>query len=692
MKKVSKKILISIIAVALVAAVVVGSLLIPRNNIANIKQFSFTAKSQKGTAFSSEFKEVLSVGGTALYLNEKAGALVFKNGNTVFNSASPEAAENSHANILDITLRDKKGNSYALNSTDNSVALGGFDFSQDGASLNMNFSFYENTDTKSAEPLAKIGVVLSVENNAFKISSDASKATCSEGYTLEKISFLSGLFSSKNPVGNAFYTIPDGCGAELDLTATSAEDYTANFDVYGSDVSFCDYSQGATLPCFAYTNGDCISTVFIDDGDALASVNVKKYSQTGGELYNTFTVTPYGIRDGKLIKGETYNGTVSQAYSFATTGKLNYNIVATTVRENLISKGYLPDEISGKFTDFSFFVTVVGSENGKSDNTLTTFENASEIIALLKSRGVRSMALRFAGGGKNGLDTSSTDLSFSNNLGGVKGYSALCDTATQNNSSVWYDINFAADKSKQSENGADIYSDIRSFIGLDSKKAKLNDYSSVENNISTAYKAMADFESSNVCINDLSYLLYTDFSTKTDRQAALENIKNKTEALAVGGGVMLAKPAVYLLNQADAVFEVPQKATCENVAGATSVPLLQMVLHGSVCYGTEPVNVNSDTADAILKAVEYGASPSFIFTYDGTSFDYGLYATQTAKSYSLIKRVSSLADMKITAHEKVASGVYKVTYNFNKIVYINYNPSVVQVDGIMVSAKDFVII
>lgn len=692
MKKVSKKILIPIIAVALVAAVVVGSLLIPRNNIANIKQFSFTAKSQKGTAFSSEFKEVLSVGGTALYLNEKAGALVFKNGNTVFNSASPEAAENSHANILDITLRDKKGNSYALNSTDNSVALGGFDFSQDGDSLNMNFGFYENTDTKSAEPLAKIGVVLSVENNAFKISSDASKATCSEGYTLEKISFLSGLFSSKNPVDNAFYTIPDGCGAELDLTATSAEDYTANFDVYGSDVSLCDYSQGATLPCFAYTNGDCISTVFIDDGDALASVNVKKYSQTGGELYNTFTVTPYGIRDGKLIKGETYNGTVSQAYSFATSGNLNYNIVATTVRENLISKGYLPDEISGKFTDFSFFVTVVGSENGKSDNTLTTFENASEIIALLKSRGVRSMALRFAGGGKNGLDTSSTDLSFSNNLGGVKGYTALCDTATQNNSSVWYDINFAADKSKQSENGADIYSDIRSFIGLDSKKAKLNDYSSVENNISTAYKAMADFESSNVCINDLSYLLYTDFSTKTDRQAALENIKNKTEALAVGGGVMLAKPAVYLLNQADAVFEVPQKATCENIAGATSVPLLQMVLHGSVCYGTEPVNVNSDTSDAILKAVEYGASPSFIFTYDGSSFDYGLYATQTAKSYSLIKRVSSLADMKITAHEKVASGVYKVTYNFNKIVYINYNPSVVQVDGIMVSAKDFVII
>lgn len=692
MKKVNKKILIPVISVVLIIAVVVGAVFIPRNNISNIKQYSFTAKSQSESLFSSGFKEMFSADSTVLYLNEKTGAIAFKNGNTVFNSASQYAAEKSLANIVDITLRDKKGNSYTLNSTDNSVSLGGFNFSQDTFSLNMNFDFYENADAKSFDPLAKVCVSFFVENNAFKISCDISKVVCADGYTLEKISFLSGLFSTGTPVGNAFYTVPDGCGAQIDLTVASDDDYSASFGVYGNDVSFSDYSQGATLPCFAYTSGKCMAIAFIDDGDALSSVSVKRYAQTGGELFNTFTVTPYGIRDGKLLKGETYNGTVSQVYSFATTGKLDYNTVATTVRENLISKGYLPEEISGKFNDFSFFITVVGNSDGGKDNTLTTFENASEIIALLKSRGVRSIALRFVGGGKNGLDTPSTNLSFSNNLGGSQGYSGLCDTATQNNSSVWYDINLASAKAKERDNGTDIYSDIRSFIGVDSHKAKLNDYNMVSDNISNAYKKMSDFESGNICINDLSYLLYTDFTTKTDRQTALENIKNKIESLAVGGGVMLAKPAVYLLNQADAIFEVPQKATSESIDGVTSVPLLQIVLHGSVCYGTEPVNINPDTTDAILKAVEYGASPSFIFTYDGTGFDYGLYATQTAKSYSSVKRMSSLTDMKITSHEKVASGVYKVVYNFNKIVYINYNPSVVQVDGIMVSAKDFVII
>ena len=156
---------------------------------------------------------------------------------------------------------------------------------------------------------------------------------------------------------------------------------------------------------------------------------------------------------------------------------------------------------------------------------------------------------------------------------------------------------------------------------------------------------------------------------------------------------MLSSPAVYLMNQADAVFSVTQTASMEEYGGVTAVPLLQMVLHGSICYGSEPVNLFENSADAVLKAVEYGASPSFIFTYDKCDIlDYGVYATQTAKFYSSAKRMLPLMDMKITSHELVVSGVYKITYDYNKVVYVNYNPSVVEVNGILVSAKDFVII
>ena len=147
------------------------------------------------------------------------------------------------------------------------------------------------------------------------------------------------------------------------------------------------------------------------------------------------------------------------------------------------------------------------------------------------------------------------------------------------------------------------------------------------------------------------------------------------------------------MKNADAVFSMPEKTNLEGVEGATSVPVLQMVLHGSLAYGTEPVNLSSNSKSALLKAVEFGASPSFVFTYDNCkALDYGLYAAQTAKLYSEIKQIMPLMDMEITGHEKVVSGVYKITYDYSKIVYVNYNPSVVEVNGIMISAEDFVII
>ena len=147
------------------------------------------------------------------------------------------------------------------------------------------------------------------------------------------------------------------------------------------------------------------------------------------------------------------------------------------------------------------------------------------------------------------------------------------------------------------------------------------------------------------------------------------------------------------MNQADAVFEMPQTSSLEEFEGVKNVPLLQMVLHGSLCYGSQPINLNVDGTDALLKAVEYGASPSFVFTHSNCEvLDYGVYSTQIAKYYATAKRMLPLMDMKITSHEQVLSGVYKVTYDYSKVVYINYNPSVVEVNGILVSAKDFVVV
>lgn len=684
---------VSLICILLIAGILSYSF-IPQLLAQNVIQINLCRGEQKKCDFSDEFQPFVKTSSGILYVNEKTSAVAIadKNGEVIFNSHSEDSAENKLACVLSVTFRDKKGNSYVKNSSVNSADSDKFKVTVDKKNtVTITFSFL---DDKGSNVEEVIPVKFSEKNGGIKAEINMSEVILKDGFSVEKISILPGVFSENNPKEDCFYTIPDGCGVQMDLTAKAEKAYVQTLDVYGSDISFDEYSQGATLPCFAMTKDGIMLTAFIDDGDAISSIYVKHNKKVGGNLYNTFIVTPYAKIDGKLVKGPSYDGVISQIYYISTTGDRNYNSVSSIVRACLIEKDYLPSAMSDTFVDYPFFITAIGSENGRKNTVYTTFENGSEIIALLKSRGVRSVALRFAGAGNKGLNSGAADCdSLSSVLGGRKEYNALCDVATEKNSSVWCDVNLSVTPRKNATNDFNLYSDLRNYISEEPVNSKISSYQSVYSNISDAYEFVSQSESGNVCVNDLSYLLYTDIWGGVDRQSAMNSLQDKIQSLSVSNDLMLTSPAVYLMNQADAVFSVPQSSVLENSTGITTVPLLQMVLHGSVCYGSEPVNLFENSQDAVLKAVEYGAIPSFVFTYDKCDvLDYGVYATQTAKFYSSVKRMLPLMDMKITSHEQVVSGVYKITYDYNKVVYVNYNPSVVEVNGILVSAKDFVII
>lgn len=687
------KIVIPVICLLVIAGVLCG-IFIPRLFTKNIAQFNLGQGEQIDYDFGDGYKPFVKTPTGTLYINEKTSAVAIsdKAGKVIFNSHSADAAKNKLACVLTLTLRDKAGNSYIKNSTMNSTEFGAFEIKSDKKNTaKIIFSFVEG---KAGNVSETIPVKFYEENGGIKAEINIKEVKLKDGFCIEKISILPGLFSENDPEGECFYTVPDGCGAQIDLTAKAEKSYARTLDIYGSDITFGEYSQGATLPCFAMTKNRGLITTFIDNGDAVSSISLKHNKNMGGNLYNTFVITPYGKVDGKLIKGASYDGIISQVYYVSTTGLKDYNTVSEIVRDNLIDKGYLPSKMRETFVDYPFFVTAVGSETGKKNTVYTTFENGAEIIALLKSRGVRSLALRFAGAGDKGLNSGANGCDELNTaLGGKNGYNILCDTAEQKNSSVWYDVNLSVTPNKYGQNNVVLYDELREYISKEPVKSNVGSYNYAYSNISDVYNFVSQTEKGNLCINDLSYILYSDISGRTNRQTALENLKDKIQSLSVSNGLMLAKPAVYLMNQADAVFSVTQSSELEGCEGVTNVPLLQMVLHGSVCYGSEPVNLFENSSDAVLKAVEYGASPSFIFTYDNCNvLDYGVYATQTAKFYASVKRMLPLMDMKMTSHEQVVSGVYKITYDYSKVVYVNYNPSVVEVNGILVSAKDFVVV
>lgn len=692
---------IIIICCAVVIVSILAAMFLPVIMMVKPENHTLTDNKHEGVEFSKAFNTtVAGSNGQKLLINSKNGAvaLVSSDGKTVFNSMSPDAARYTLASVLKIRLRDKKGDIYIMDSTDNSVDFGTVNVLQvNGTNATISYNFFPDAESASkgvenADIYATINVDFSFKGGSFIASVDTTTVALPKGFCLEKISILPGLFSVNSGVKGESYYIPDGCGAQIDLVAKNQEDYSLNLGMYGSDVTFHAQTDGATLPFFAYAKNGCLVNTIITEGDALSELTVKKFANGGGYLYNTFTVTACGIVKERFVKSPSYEGIIAQSYTLSEK-QTDYNVIASQVRQTLLKKGYVAEKMSEKFKDLPFFVNVLGSIDGK--NRLTTFEDATEITTLLKSRGVRNIALRYSGAGTKGVWSNvKNGMGFSSKMGGEDGFKKAVTKITGQGNSLWLDINVANNRANYNKRTVNIYNDELKFAGYADKDFTLAGTDEIGRNISKWCKAVTEYEGADICLNDCSKLLYTDIEDDYNRQDMLNNMRNSTSALGAYSGLMLSEPAVYLLSNADAVFTMPETAKCQRYSGVTVLPILQMAIHGSVIYGSSYMNVsNLSTQDALLKCIEYGAVPSFLFTHSsGNTLNYNAYVSQTASLYAGAKKLLPLLDMSITSHEAVVPGVYKVTYEYSRVVYVNYNPSMVDVDGIMIPAKDFVII
>lgn len=705
--KLSKKVKIAIIiSVVLVLVASAGAVLFLFNG-AIAEHYDLTSEK---TAFEDDVSGYIesvsdNVGNIVSYNPENAFIAIKKaNSNEYFVPCSKSAARDKNSAVLNITVRDETGNSYVMNSTDNSVKFRTFEIEEGKNTLTVKFSFFK--DAESAEKgfkksgfCVEIPLVFSTENGNLKASVNCSEINLSKGLSVEKISILPGLFSIEDALNGEHFVVPDGAGALIDLSVEVPEAISLELPVFGSDVTVEAYKEGAFVPCYAFADDTKTNCVIISEGEALSEIICNRSKELGsGNIYTEFTLTAYSTNETTTVKlSEQYEGEIALTYIFNDTVVNSYSTLALIARDAFIKKDYISDSVQYDFGDLPFFVNVIGSEKGN-NQVYTTFEDASEMISLLNSKGLRNVALRFSGALDGGLKADSISRSpVLNSLGGQETLNELCELASEKRSSVWVDINtFSGGTVVTNANGVvktSLYPDLYSYMGKKNVQSSISDSSVFKKNVSSAYTFASSTENLNLALNDASFLLFTDNIKNRNRQEMLEYTKEMTSSLSVASGLMLDKPALWLMKGASAVYSVPQVTSKEGGYGVTTVPLLQMIIHGSVVYGGEPVNATKGGWTSILKSVEYGAVPSFLFTYEECNdLSYGAYATQTAQYYSKIKSLKAIQGMTITSHEKLLSGVYKTTYGYNKVVYVNYNESVVTVDGLLLSPQDFILV
>ena len=639
------------------------------------------------------------------------------------------AGENDYASVLSVRLSDKNGNIYYLNSQDNSVAFesAAFDTLEGGLSVTYRMALDAETSKKKISelpkgtPAAEVTVDFSLVDGSFYVSVKDEKMLVPEGINLESVSVLDYMTSTEKVEKDDFIFIPDGCGALIknSLVKESAE---YNVPVYRqNEVS----PASAVVASFGMKQGDAAYMALVESGDALCEINAYTASNPSfsGRAGASFNVTEMKYQQGKNGKYTVYSGMRSGeelriCYRFLSGNNASYTSFSTACREMLIRNSVISVKSVPETEYYPIFVdidcAVATNRNGKKTQVLSTFEETEDIVSQLKAKGVNNAYINL----KNALTGANEqcdikDADFNKLLGKKDEYEALFSYVNIQKMKLLIDIGLIS-----SNTGSDGFSSsdaLRDITGKkatitvndafsDFTKAKKNTYrilktDKIENRVSKVLKNFQNTSLSGYCVNDYSTGLCIDYSTGLPASKASAAAVDANSSLATERMLAVKKGNFTSIKSASLIVELPGETGYEQSNSYVAIPFIQMILHGTSDYTFGPINASVDMKKALLKCVEYGAVPSFEWFYRETgnelldkTYRYDNSINFVADFYQSASVLNSLRTLRITDHSCLKQGVYLVEYSDGSMVYVNYNPTDVEVNDILIGAEDFVVI
>ena len=162
--------------------------------------------------------------------------------------------------------------------------------------------------------------------------------------------------------------------------------------------------------------------------------------------------------------------------------------------------------------------------------------------------------------------------------------------------------------------------------------------SSVLNRVTRQVSDLAGFGVQGMTVGSAGSLLYYDYNatrhvtrheTMDFWQEALSITRQNLDYSATRGG------NAYVLGQTDWLIDIPHSAT-GFVFTHESIPLFQMIVHGSIPFTGKPVNLFHDPPMELLRMIEFGYTPIFAVVYGEPDFRVGGFYTRYENSREMI--------------------------------------------------------
>lgn len=548
-----------------------------------------------------------------------------------------------------------------------------------------------------------------------------------------------------------YMVVPNGSGSLIYFNngKSATEEYSQyiyGIDPLAMDYTVLDLGENIRMALFGISRPENGMLATIEDGQSFASISagvsgkVNEYNY----IYPSFTLrgsdklsmfgTTGNEADLPILETEYYHADCTVRYTFLTEENASYAGMANYYRERLIAEGSL--EPNGESGAIPFYYDIIGGvkltnyflgAQYLSVEPVTTFEEAEKIYDDLAASGISNQVMNFQGWFNGGYYHDVADkVKVTGKLGGKKDLEALSEKVTADGGRFYADValqkvTFISKRFKYNWESSRYYGGgyVASFGQLNPvtlrQTSSLGYRETLYDLISPKFlvryvdkfaKEMEDVDIAGISYRDLGDSLQSDKKRTEviDRNQAMYIIEAQFEKLAeLEKNTMISGGNDYSLAYADDVINAPVSHNSYFLVDE-EIPFYEMVIHGCVDYTGYAINLSDtyDKTDAVLRMIEYGASPHFTFTWEESSkMKYsGLnryYATTYANwkddavtIYSEVNEaLQHVSGQMITGHEILENGVRKVTYSNGVAYYINTSGEEKEADGIVIPARSY---
>jgi len=548
-----------------------------------------------------------------------------------------------------------------------------------------------------------------------------------------------------------YMLVPNGSGSLIEFN-NGKKDAAYSQYVYGIDPTVQAYvvienTQKARLPIFGIKKEESAVFARIQSGDALASINADvsgklnsyNYTYARFDLREMELLDMFGISntqsDTPIIEKNHYNTHLSIDYAFLPKEEASYSGMANYYRDCLIKEGVLEKKEASE--NLPLYLDILGAVESTEHFVgipyqaiipMTTFEEAGEIVELLAEENIHNIRMNYKGWFNGGIYHDVADkVKVIKELGGKKDIEKLSRQLEEKGGKLFGDtafqkVSFSSSRYDYRLESSKYYSGyIVSFGKVNPATMRqvstLNWYEELLYNVISPKflvryvdkfsKAIEDIDITGIGLRDLGDYLASDKKRNhiINRQEAKEVVQGQFEKLdATSKDLLVNGGDYYALKYASDIINIPTTQSDFYIVDQ-EVPFYEMLIHGAIDYSGSEINRYAQGQDDILKMIEYGIAPRFVFSYKEpspikytSSAEYysAYYKTWIEEAISTYNEVNvalkKVVNSYIMNHEIMENRLHKVIYDNGVTILINYTDEILDAEqGISVQPHSYLV-